>query len=1264
MEILSSSRRQRWRQRLLSTMLILAIIGLPSMTAPPVVMAQGATFQTGEVDDSNNPFLTFPFELEEEGGPGGPPPVLPLDASMTANFSNITVIPGGGVIGGDVLEFDVTIVNTSPGGSGIVLSAFAFQSKFSESPALGSRIGDKLFYATVVPGPNSTPGQMGTVKKNGTSNGLFTGKWKGICINSSTDFIPEFNSGLEDESLECAGNRADTNFDGEPELLTGANMLGLRPGESQTIRLRLDSGTTDGALHVVKEDTLTGAVQGIPVIGPNGVTYYDVQMATTGTVLEVVEFGDNKVLRQADGAFDPTFAPLADGLSFNKQRYLTLPRRNFAFTDIIGRNHTCATYGLPCSGSPLLGFLGTGDLAPGVQNFAAILRGFGEFYDPDNDFVPNENPPGTGETRPNFPYNVLCENCGGVPYVPIAEFYVDNGGGELTRQIVAGTYGDPVTDPYLATIDSLTATEIKQEIIPEPDPGGPCLSAGRKPACTPLGGKATGVFRDLTVVPGAGINGGDAIEFTIDITNNSPPNVYLTAFNYQTKERGLADIGTLDGFTQDRKDIRVDSTLTSCTNLSQGACYNPTLGIGHFPNVIGNGLLFGQMVWTNANAGREPDPVDSDQVYVNPATGINPTPFRLESVKKNGPFSPILKGNENFICVKSGLFDLDPDSDAACAGQPAILIDPDGDPIPSNIDTSNPANPTGRLGLPPGQSQSVRIRMEFGDFRGALLKIVAGTLNAGTTDPTFDTTQGLARFFDCSDQRELEFCHPHLVDANIGYLPSTNATWLTPTTLEQIEYVIINQPGDAPTVMNFQQNFGVILAMAGFVPSAEFYAPDPNPELIGTPYEGVLIRQQVLGQYTVSAPLPAPAVAPLITSAAVTLGDESSAYSYQVTSTGSPAPTYSLTTFPAGMTINSSTGLISWPSPTGGAHDVEVAATNSAGTDTQSFQVNIASTPPLSQPPVITSSPTTSGGEGSAYSYQVTATGNPAPTFSLTTFPAGMTIDANSGLISWPSPAAGSHPVTVLATNGAAPDATQSFTVDISSSPPPPPPPVAVLDDFNRKDGSLGSKNWAGPGLKSGYKIVSQQVDVLKGGALFWKKKFGINQYAAVTLVNIDPLGSHGLILKAQGRGAGTAALHVRYMPQLNSIIVESKIPKKKVAIVGAFPATMSNGDQLSALATSDGRVEVFVNGVSKGKTGINPYFVNRKGGVGLWFHKASDAWLDNFDGGDAGIMAAGMEAEEFLDDADFEDFEDAWYNDIEEEAILDRQLFLPFVSR
>jgi hypothetical protein len=433
-----------------------------------------------------------------------------------------------------------------------------------------------------------------------------------------------------------------------------------------------------------------------------------------------------------------------------------------------------------------------------------------------------------------------------------------------------------------------------------------------------------------------GINGGDTAQFTIDITNTSPnPAAYLTAFNYQTKERNLADIGGLDGFTQDRRDIRVDPSQPLCSSLSDGACYNSSLGIGHFPNVIGNGLLFGQMVWPD-DTDREGTVIVPDLVHVDPVTGIDPPPFKLESVKKNGPFTPILKGNVNFICVKSGLFEPDPDADAACAGDPAIKIDEDGELVPSNISQ--------RLGLAPGETQAVRIRMEWGDFRGALLQIATGGLglNLDNVRDDYAATQGLARFFDCSDQRELEYCHPALVGENIGYLPNTNATWLTPATLDEIEWVIINQPGDAARLMNFQENLGFILAMAGFRPSAEFYAPDPNPELVGTPEEGILIRQQVLGTYGMTD---VPAAATTITSTAVTSAVSGGAYGYDVDATAFPGPIdYSLDTAPSGMSIDGNSGLIEWTPGASGVYDVAVRASNGTDPDAvQAFQVTVAS---------------------------------------------------------------------------------------------------------------------------------------------------------------------------------------------------------------------------------------------------------------------------------------------------------------------------------
>ncbi|MGD9211964.1 MAG: hypothetical protein PVI90_14375 [Desulfobacteraceae bacterium] len=89
--------------------------------------------------------------------------------------------------------------------------------------------------------------------------------------------------------------------------------------------------------------------------------------------------------------------------------------------------------------------------------------------------------------------------------------------------------------------------------------------------------------------------------------------------------------------------------------------------------------------------------------------------------------------------------------------------------------------------------------------------------------------------------------------------------------------------------------------------------------------------------------------------------------------------------------------------------------------------------------PTITSSPVEEATAGGTYEYQVTAGGTPVPTFSLENAPDGMTIGADSGLISWtvPNSIGTSVNVTVVAQSIDSDDVTgtqtdsQEFTVTI-----------------------------------------------------------------------------------------------------------------------------------------------------------------------------------------------------------------------------------------
>ena len=61
--------------------------------------------------------------------------------------------------------------------------------------------------------------------------------------------------------------------------------------------------------------------------------------------------------------------------------------------------------------------------------------------------------------------------------------------------------------------------------------------------------------------------------------------------------------------------------------------------------------------------------------------------------------------------------------------------------------------------------------------------------------------------------------------------------------------------------------------------------------------------------------------------------------------------------------------------------------------------------------------------------------GAPAPRFELGSAPAGMSIDAVTGAIAWTPAATGSYAVTVTASNGTLPNATQSFSISVDLAP-------------------------------------------------------------------------------------------------------------------------------------------------------------------------------------------------------------------------------------
>lgn len=120
--------------------------------------------------------------------------------------------------------------------------------------------------------------------------------------------------------------------------------------------------------------------------------------------------------------------------------------------------------------------------------------------------------------------------------------------------------------------------------------------------------------------------------------------------------------------------------------------------------------------------------------------------------------------------------------------------------------------------------------------------------------------------------------------------------------------------------------------------------------------------------------------------------------------------------------------------------------------------------------PSITSGVPPGGTVGVPYSFTVTASGSPAPTFSAIGLPAGLSINNANGIVSGTPTVAGTGPVIIAASNDVLPAATQSFEMTIVGSPPNPMPVrIPALDLFSviALTGLLGILVWIGLGARN-----------------------------------------------------------------------------------------------------------------------------------------------------------------------------------------------------
>lgn len=212
-----------------------------------------------------------------------------------------------------------------------------------------------------------------------------------------------------------------------------------------------------------------------------------------------------------------------------------------------------------------------------------------------------------------------------------------------------------------------------------------------------------------------------------------------------------------------------------------------------------------------------------------------------------------------------------------------------------------------------------------------------------------------------------------------------------------------------------------------------------NPDPSGSPYLVTIQADNACGSDTEDWLLIVlPGAAPVIDAIPDHSTPCDAAYSFSPAATGATPMTWTFaSTPPSGMTIDSATGEVAWPTPdpSGSPYLISIQASNSCGTDIEDWLLTVG------QPPVIADISDQDVGCGAAFSsVPPSVTGQAPIVWSLASVvpPApGMTIDSVTGVVSWPNPDPSGSPysVTVQADNACGSD-TDSFMLTVSGGAP------------------------------------------------------------------------------------------------------------------------------------------------------------------------------------------------------------------------------------
>ena len=269
---------------------------------------------------------------------------------------------------------------------------------------------------------------------------------------------------------------------------------------------------------------------------------------------------------------------------------------------------------------------------------------------------------------------------------------------------------------------------------------------------------------------------------------------------------------------------------------------------------------------------------------------------------------------------------------------------------------------------------------------------------------------------------------------------------------------------------------------------------------------------------------------PVITVSGPATATALESFTYQIQANNSPT-SYGASGLPEGLSVNTTTGVISGTPTTPGSYTVGLTASNATGDGTATLTINVQANP---NAPVITSNLLATGQIETPFSYQTVASNSPT-SYTASGLPAGLTINTSTGLISGTPTVGGTINATITAVNSFGSD---SETLQITIRIPTVNLTPASLNAFTSNSGftsATQSYTLTGSELTDGITVrAPQYFEISTDGANFFGETTlspaangTLSQGIVVRVANTAPPGLITGAISHTGSGATPKYLEV-----------------------------------------------------------------------------------------------------------------------------------------